>query len=137
MKFYSRRRASPVITIVSLIDILTILLIFFIVTTTFKSAQPQVQIVLPAMKSGEASKINKSKPAILAITAAGDVSLDDKPMTDEEVGPAIKHIQEAGRPTAMKVDEGAPVKRMFEVLDALKIANVSDMPMLTREKNKK
>ncbi len=136
MKFHTRRRTSPVITIVSLVDILTILLIFFVATTTFKSAQPQVQIVLPAMKSGEAAKHNTSKPAILAINSAGEVFLEDKTVTDQEVGPAVKRLQESGRPTALKVDEGAPVKRMFEVLDALKLANVSDMPMLTREKKK-
>lgn len=137
MNFHSRRRLSPVITVIPMIDILMILLIFFIVTTTFKSAQPQVQIVLPAMKSGETTKASATKPAILAITAEGSVSLEDKPVTDEEVGPAVKRIQEAGRPTALKVDESAPVKRMFEVLDALKIANVADMPMLTRPKSKK
>lgn len=124
------------IAIVSLVDILTILLIFFVATTTFKSAQSQVQIVLPAMKSGQANKSNAGKPVILAIKASGDVFFDEKPVTDEAVGAAVKRVQEAGQPTAMMVDEGAPVKRMFEVLDALKIASVSDMPMLTREKKK-
>ena len=47
MKFTRRRRTPPVITIVSLIDILTILLIFCIVTTTFKTQDQAVQINLP------------------------------------------------------------------------------------------
>ena len=47
MRFYTKRRKMPSITIVSLIDILAILLIFFIVTTTFKDKLPQLQINLP------------------------------------------------------------------------------------------
>lgn len=136
MNFRSRRRISPVITVIPMIDILMILLIFFIVTTTFKSAQPQVQIVLPAMKTGEASKANTAKPAILAITENGDVYLEDKTVTVEELGDAVKKIQEAGRPLAMKADEKAPVGRMFAVLDALKLAGIKDLPALTREKKR-
>lgn len=136
MKFHTRRRASPVITIVSLIDILTILLIFFIVTTTFKSAQPQVQIVLPATRTGVA-KPSATKPALLAIAENGDVYLDDKRVNvDNELGPAVKRLQAEGRSLAMKTDEKAPAGRMFEVLDALKLAGLTDVPALTREKKK-
>ena len=51
MQFYTRKRRSPFINIVSLIDILAILLIFFIVTTNFRKPQPQLQINLPDSKS--------------------------------------------------------------------------------------
>ena len=51
MTFYRRKRRMPQVIIVSLIDIFAILLIFVIVTTTFKKAQPQVTIKLPESKS--------------------------------------------------------------------------------------
>jgi biopolymer transport protein ExbD len=41
VNFYPRRRHMPQVIIVSLIDIFAILLIFVIVTTTFKTAQPE------------------------------------------------------------------------------------------------
>ena len=47
MKIAVRKRRAPSIIIVSLVDILTILLIFFVVSTTFKRDQPEVQINLP------------------------------------------------------------------------------------------
>ena len=47
MKIAVRKRRAPSIIIVSLVDILTILLIFFVVSTTFKKDQPEVQINLP------------------------------------------------------------------------------------------
>ena len=51
MKFYTRPRRTPQVIIVSLIDIFAILLIFVIVTTTFKRSQPEVTIKLPESKS--------------------------------------------------------------------------------------
>ena len=57
MQFYTRKRRNLFVNVVSLIDILAILLIFFIVTTTFRKKQPQVQINLPESKEAETYKI--------------------------------------------------------------------------------
>src|SRR5437762_3528655 len=51
MNFAVRKRRAPSIIIVLVVDILTILLIFFVVPTTFKKDQPEVQINLPESKT--------------------------------------------------------------------------------------
>ena len=55
MKFAVRKRRAPSIIIVSLVDILTILLIFFVVSTTFKKDQPEVQINLAGIENRDES----------------------------------------------------------------------------------
>ena len=52
-------------------------LMFFVYTTTFKTATPQVQIVLPEAKAGTQAT-SDTKPAFLAIDKKGDVFLDDQ-----------------------------------------------------------
>lgn len=133
MKFYTRRRASPVITIVSLIDILTMVLIFFVFTTTFKTQQPQVVIDLPEMKSA-GEKVAEAAPVILAIKPDGDVFLDDKPISLDDLGEAVKKLQTENRQLGMKADEKAPFGRIMEVLDSLKLAGVANLPAFTKEK---
>lgn len=135
MKFARRRRTAPAITIVSLIDILTILLIFVIVTTTFKTQDQAVQINLPESKTA-VEKAAEADPAILAITKDGAVFLEGKTIAMAEVGASVKRLQEAKRPVGLKVDEEAPVKKMFEVLDSLKLAGVQSLPAFTREKSR-
>ncbi len=135
MKFHRRRRTAPVITIVSLIDILTILLIFCIVTSTFKTQDQAVQINLPESKTAVDKQAEKN-PAILAVAKDGAVYLEGKAITMEEVGASVKKIQDDKRPVGLKVDEEAPVKRMFEVLDSLKLAGVQSLPAFTREKSR-
>ena len=135
MTFYRRRRVSPVITIVSLVDILTMVLMFFVYTTTFKTATPQVEIKLPEVKStGQAS--TETKPAFLAINKAGEVFLDDKPINVDDLGGAVKTLRDQGRNLAMRADDEAPFGKIMRVLDALKGAGVQDIPALTRQPGK-
>ena len=130
MHFYRRRRVSPVITIVSLVDILTMVLMFFVYTTTFKTATPQVQIVLPDSKSGSKAT-SDTKPAFLAIDKTGAVFLEDKPIEVDALGDAMKN-----RSIAMRADKEAPFGKIMSVLDALKAAGVEHIPALTQEAGK-
>ncbi len=133
MKFYTRRRVSPVITIVSLVDILTMVLMFFVYTTTFKTAQEQVKIVLPTVgSSGEATA--EVAPVILAVDAKGDVYLDNQPIAVDALGEAVKKLAADKRPLQMKADTDANFGKVMAVLDALKLAGVSNVSTLTQQK---
>ena len=67
MRFYTRKRRMPAVIIVSLIDILAILLIFVIVTTTFKRDQPAVVINLPDSKTASTAP-TQADPAITGVS---------------------------------------------------------------------
>ncbi|MEZ5434597.1 MAG: biopolymer transporter ExbD [Verrucomicrobiales bacterium] len=75
MKFLSQKRPQPTIPIVSMIDILAILLIFFIVTTTFKKRQSLVSVNLP-QSSELKSTSEKSARLALEVSAEGNMVLD-------------------------------------------------------------
>ena len=133
MKFYSRRRVSPVITIVSLVDILTMVLMFFVYTTTFKTNQPQVVIKLPKVNDpGE--KPAENATAILSIDKTGNVFLGDKPIELNALGDAVKDLQAKGQQLAMRADESAPFGKILAVLDVLKGAGVPNLPAFTEGK---
>jgi biopolymer transport protein ExbD len=134
MRFYSRKRRSPSIIIVSLIDILAILLIFFIVTTTFRKNQPQLQINLPESKTAELSPAEKQEPAVLRVKNAEQITLDEKPVTLEDLAEALKNlrIQAPSRPIAMQADRAAPFGVVVKVLDALRDAGIKNIPAFTQ-----
>jgi len=66
MRFYSPPRRKPTIVIVALIDIMTVLLIFFAVATTFKKTHPILKIELPQAGSGEQASTHQ--PLLISIT---------------------------------------------------------------------
>lgn len=125
MKFYARPRRTPQVIIVSLIDIFAILLIFVIVTTTFKKIQPQVTIKLPESKNAVSSD-SSDEPVVLSVSDTEEIFLDAKPVTLTELTSAVeKLIAEKGRPNlAMKADKKVSYGFLIQVLDALKEAGV-------------
>ena len=139
MRFYTRKRRAPSIIIVSLIDILAILLIFFIVTTTFRKNQPQLQINLPESKSAEQAPAEKDEPVVLSVKSADEISLDGKPVTLDLLAEALKTVrtQAPTRPIAMQADREAPFGVVVKVLDALKDAGVKNIPAFTQPEEPK
>lgn len=125
MKFYSRPRRTPQVIIVSLIDIFAILLIFVIVTSTFKKAQPQVTIKLPESKGAVAAD-KAEEPVVLSISASEELFLDSKPLTLAELAPRIEALRrdQTKFSMAMKADEKVSYGFLIKVLDALKDAGV-------------
>jgi biopolymer transport protein ExbD len=134
MRFYTRKRRAPVINIVSLMDILVILLIFFIATSTFKKTQPQLEINLPESKTATAAAAAKTEPLVLRVKAADQITLDDKPVTLANLGAALTAArkQDPQRSIAMQADKQAPFGVVVQVLDALKQAGVKNIPAFTQ-----
>jgi biopolymer transport protein ExbD len=124
----------PSITVVSLIDILAILLIFFIVTTTFKEKLPQLQINLPESKSASTSSTETKKAIPLQIKGPEQITLDNKPVTTASLPAAIREVQKAnpGCSITMQADKEAPFGTVVAVLDALQAAGVKNVPAVAK-----
>lgn len=134
MQFYTRKRRTPFINIVSLIDILAILLIFFIVTTNFRKPQPQLKINLPDTKSAEEGAASQKEPAVLRVKSETEISLDDKPVDIENLTAALNELRtsQPTREIAMQADREAPFGTVVKVLDSLKAAGLRDVPAFTQ-----
>ena len=137
MKFAVRKRRAPSIIIVSLVDILTILLIFFVVSTTFKKDQPEVQINLPESKTSTA-KPAELEHAIVSVDAEDSLKLDGKAIEVDELQAAIKNLSPAHKKTLdLKADEKASFGIIIKVMDALKLAGVTNLPAFTQTAGQK
>jgi len=134
MRFYTRKKRTPQLIIVSLIDILAILLIFFIVSTTFRKEQPRLQINLPESKSAEIVAAGKVEPLVLRVKSADEISLGADPVALDTLAAALKTARAASpdRPIAMQADREAPFGVVVRVLDALKQAGVKNIPAFTQ-----
>jgi biopolymer transport protein ExbD len=127
MKFAVRKRRAPTIIIVSLVDILTILLIFFVVSTTFKKDQPQLDIKLPESKTSVA-KPAELEHAIVSVDANDELnSMASKSQWRicRKRSPTCARAQEHPRPESRR--EGL-LGIIVKVMDALKLAGVKSLP---------
>jgi biopolymer transport protein ExbD len=132
MKFAVKKRRAPSIIIVSLVDILTILLIFFVVSTTFKRDQPEVQINLPESKTATNAPA-ELEHAIVTVDADNEIKLDGKVVSVDELETAVRDLPATRKSSlALQADKKAEYGTIIKVLDALKLAGVKNLPAFTR-----
>src|SRR3954470_19458076 len=133
MKIAVRKRRAPSIIIVSLVDILTILLIFFVVSTTFKRDQPEVQINLPDSKTSTKSS-SETEHAVVSVNATDEVRLDGEVVEVDKLEASVRNLPATRRATlALQADKKASFGTIIRVMDALKLAGVKNLPAFTRE----
>jgi biopolymer transport protein ExbD len=132
MKFAVKKRRAPSIIIVSLVDVLTILLIFFVVSTTFKRDQPEVQINLPDAKT--ATKVPAElEHAIVTVDQNDQIKLDGRAIGVDELEDAVRNLPETRKSSlALQADKKASFGTIIKVMDALKLAGVKNLPAFTR-----
>lgn len=134
MKFAVKKRRAPSIIIVSLVDILTILLIFFVVSTTFKRDQPEVQINLPDSKTAK-SVPAEMEHAIVTVEASDEIKLDGQVVAIEDLENAVRNLPPTRMSSlALQADKKASFGTIVKVMDALKLAGVKNLPAFTQGK---
>lgn len=133
MRFSRKVRRPPIINIISLIDILVVLLIFYIATTVFKKSEPKINIVVPS--STRAGVTHDATPSIIYVTADSKMFLDDAPIQPDQLAGLLKD-KIAANPTykvAMKADTKAPFGMITQVMDAAHTAGITDLPTFTSQ----
>jgi biopolymer transport protein ExbD len=112
-----------------MIDVFSVLLIFFIVATTFrKSMLPAVKISLPEAKSGVPT--SQTDPLILTITADERIFFNSKETTIPKLKETFNQMGKLSpQPAiAMQADKKASFGLIIKIMDAAKEAGFSQLP---------
>lgn len=135
MQFRLKRVTKPIINIAPVVDVLFLLLIFFMVTSTFVE-QPSIKLVLPSAKYSEAGKI---EALTLIITRDGDLFLEGRPVKIEDIEKVFQDIVEKlqDKTLVLKADKDVPYGKVIRIMDAAKGAGLKKIiaPTLLEGKN--
>jgi biopolymer transport protein ExbD len=138
MRFlFRKRRTAPAVIIVALIDVLIVLVIFLMVTTTFKQV-PSLQLTLPTSRQALRPGVNENPPQVVTIAADGGYFLGTHPYTLEQLQDQLRELATKNPKTklAVRADKDAPWGKMVAVMDAAKAANIKDIAAFTKEAGK-
>lgn len=131
MNFRPRKKSRGlIINITTLIDVMFLLLIFFMVTSTFKN-QPAINLVLP--RSATASE-TVDTPAILFLTAEGDVYLNDTLIDLVSLGARLKEMHDKSGEDRMvlRADEDATHGDVVKLIDIIKQSGFTRVSLSAR-----
>lgn len=111
---------------------MTILLIFFVVSTTFKRDQPEVQINLPDSKTATKAPA-ELEHAIVTVDQNDAIKLDGQMISVDDLEGAVRNLPETRKSSlALQADKKASFGTIIKVMDALKLAGVKNLPAFTR-----
>ncbi len=133
MQFEGRRRSSQIPNLTPLIDIVFLLLVFFMLTSHFVQEQA-IDIDLPVADSGEA--VEEAELLELVITAEGRFLIADHFVEEESLEKVLRDKLQQRKDKQLRVrgDRGAPLGRAVTVLDAARKAGASGVDIVTEQK---
>lgn len=120
------------IPIVSLIDIMVILLIFFIATTTFRLRKTYLKVALPESKVMGGAAAKPEVRTTITITKDQKLFLDGQPVEPKLLAEALTKLRAAkpGAKLELEADTDSALGLLVQVWDALRSAGyaIQDVP---------
>ncbi|MFC1511996.1 ExbD/TolR family protein [Candidatus Latescibacterota bacterium] len=120
MKIRTHRGPITSFNAISLTDIIFLLLIFFLLSSTFV-LQPGIKVELPTTTT---SDISSEKSIVISLTRDGAIYLNDELVNQIELGARLRRmVLNASEPIiAFRSDRAATIESLIEVMDIAKSA---------------
>ena len=132
MNIYVRKTPAMGITIVPMLDILTILLIFFIVHTEFKRQVSVLNLDLPQTHNLVGEK-GDNDSVLLEVGADGAIAFGGNVITEQQLPALVQEQLEKNPDCTIQVSaaDSSSLGRFLQVLDQLTAAgiNVEEVPV--------
>ena len=133
MRFKDNPPRKPQINITSLIDVLFLLLTFFLVTTTFIE-QSALKVELPSMQN--ADRVQTEKRFILNVSKDGHLVFNGESMDSRALEALLSSSSsdvDASGGLILRADQGLPYGEVMGILDLIKGAGVKRFVIATDE----
>ena len=131
-------RTAAAVQMSSLMDVIFLLLCFFVTTSVFSQWETEISISLPTAKS---STVPGRMPGeiILNLDKDGAVSVNGQPLTLAEVTERLARIAKLypGQPVVIRADKATAYDSLVGVIDACRTADVWNFALATKDEESK
>ncbi|MBO5255571.1 MAG: biopolymer transporter ExbD [Opitutales bacterium] len=124
------KRAHAQINIVPLVDVLTVLIFFFLLTMQFKDIHA-VDITPPTMKTASAEKAKM--PNVLMVAKDGTYSLNDKKIILADLRSKFEKIAKSNDATVLLyADKDTPLKFITDAIDTARLSKIKKLSLRSK-----
>ena len=132
MNFRPRAKEEPEINLIPFIDVLLVILIFLMLTTTY-SKFTELQITLPTANA-DASR-DRPKEIVVAVASDGRYAVNKEPLAGnsvEAVADALRAVAAPDSVLIISADAAAPVQAAVTVMDAARRVGLTQITFAAR-----
>ena len=137
MKFSGRdrRRAkAPALALTSMLDVIFLLLCFFVTASVFSQWESEISISLPSASSSETPSRLPGE-VILNVARDGSVTVNARKLTLSDLGERLRKVADfyPGQPVVIRADRETSYDALVKVLDTCRVAGVWNFSLATVE----
>ncbi len=125
-----RRRKSLLLDMTPLVDVVFLLLIFFLVTSVFKKDELALLLNLPTGKEGE--KVIEKKELLIELTR-DSVALNGSVIDFDELSGRVSKVTDKSRPVIVRIDKEVQYGRIIELFNILKKYELNNLALIEQE----
>lgn len=133
MKFNRHLPAPAPMNLVPMIDVLFLLLAFFIISWQFSQSETELDVSVPTAEEG-ADPTQQRGEIIINILADGSLRVEGQSVTLAELEAKLTNIHKAfaNQPVRLRGDGSVPYQRMVEVIDTCRKAGIWNISFATQ-----
>lgn len=128
MEFYGRKRISTRLNIAPLIDVVFLLLIFFMLSSHFVT-QPGIKVTLP---SAVTARLHPEENIIISITKDNNLYLNERLVNLKNLSEQLKIARAKKKTVIIKADEKIDLGLAVKVMDIAREADVERLIISTK-----
>ncbi|MEW6220631.1 MAG: biopolymer transporter ExbD [Thermodesulfobacteriota bacterium] len=134
MRFPPRRVRQPTLTFVSMTDLIFLLLIFFLLTSSFVT-QEGIDVRLPQVTAAPA-EISVEQLVVLSIDRAGQIFLESQPVADDRLAGILagRLALKDTRTVLVRADQGVVYHRVVAAMDLARRAGADQLLLATERR---
>ena len=135
MNFRKKRRGGPAaLQMTALMDVVFLLLCFFVTSSVFSQWETEVSIALPTAKS---ATVPGRMPGeiIINLSQDGRLTINAQKLTHTQVTERLTRIAKLypGQPVVIRADRATPYEALMGVIDACRAADVWNFSLATKD----
>ena len=120
------------VELTSMTDIIFLLLILFMISTTFEGTRKSLDIQLPESKAAEAAQ--EVRQHIIEMSVDDALRLDGQPVAVQDLVPRLSQggVPSLQRAVIIRADKRLPYGKVVAVLDLVRQANIREIAVAVR-----
>ncbi len=135
MNFRKKKRGAPAaLQMTALMDVVFLLLCFFVTSSVFSQWETEVSIALPTAKS---ATVPGRMPGeiIINLSENGKLTINGQVLTAADVTARLTRISKLypGQPVVIRADRATPYESLMGVIDACRAADVWNFSLATKD----
>lgn len=133
MKFNRHLPAPAPMNLVPMIDVLFLLLAFFIISWQFSQSETELNISIPTQQDGAQPEQQRGE-IIVNVLADGSIRVEGKTKTQDELQTMLAGIAKtyANQAIRLRGDATVPYQRIVEVIDTCQKAGIWNISFATQ-----